>query len=230
MGGAGAVKRMILLDSARIPGDGRELGLYRHDRDFVIKILGGQDLMSTRTHGSEDALGELACEPIADRPRPRVLIGGLGMGFTMASALRKLGPDAEVWVAELVPEVVEWNRGPPGAHAGHPLRDPRVGVRTVDVSIILKAEPHGFDAIALDVDNGPAGLTREGNDWLYSGTGLNASYQALRPGGVLAVWSVGPDRAFSGLLRRTGFEVDEVRTRAHRGKGPRHLIWIARPR
>ena len=220
--------RVTLLDTVAIPNSGGELGLYRHGEDFVIKVVGGQDLMSTRTHGSADALAEIACTEIAGRGRPRVLIGGLGMGFTLASALRHLGHDAEVVVAELVPGVVEWNRGPLGEHAGEPLLDERVTVHEVDVAVLLRAEVSAFDAILLDVDNGPDGLTREGNDWLYSRPGLNASYEALRPKGLLAVWSAGPDRAFTKRLRKTGFEVDEVPVRAHRGKGARHLIWVAR--
>ena len=162
------MKRVKLLDTASIPNGGGELGLYEHGEDFVIKIVGGQDLMSTRTHGSADALAEIACTEIACCERPRVLIGGMGMGFTLASALRHLGQDAEVVVAELVPEVVEWNRGPLGEHAGHPLRDERVIVHEGDVSIILREGGQSFDAILLDVDNGPEGLTTEGNDWLYS--------------------------------------------------------------
>ncbi len=222
------MKREQLLETAPIPGGDRELGLYRHDRDFLIKIVGGQDLMSTRTHGSEDALGETAGAEFTERERARVLIGGLGMGFTLSSALRQLRPDAEVIVAELVPAVVEWNRGPLGEFAGHPLRDERVGVREVDVSIVLRGEVSGFDAIVLDVENGPEGLTREANQWLYSKAGLLVSYRALRPAGVLAVWSAGPDRAFTKRLRGTGFEVAEVKVRAHRGRGARHLIWMAR--
>ncbi len=222
------MKRVKLLDTASIPNNSGELGLYEHGEDFVIKIVGGQDLMSTRTHGSADALAEIACTEIAGRERPRVLIGGLGMGFTLASALRHLGHDAEVVVAELVPDVVEWNRGALGEHAGHPLRDERVTVHEVDVSIILREGGQSFDAILLDVDNGPEGLTTEGNDWLYSRAGLNASYQTLRPKGLLAVWSAGSDQAFTKRLRKAGFEVDEVPVRAHRGKGARHLIWVAR--
>ena len=220
--------RVTLLDTAPIPNSGGELGLYRHGEDFVIKVVGGQDLMSTRTHGSADALAEIACTEITRRERPRVLIGGLGMGFTLASALRHLGHDAEVVVAELVPGVVEWNRGPLGEHAGDPLRDERVTVQEVDVSLVLRAGGPSFDAILLDVDNGPEGLTQRSNDWLYSKAGLNVSYRALRPKGVLALWSAGPDRAFTKRLVRAGFEVDEVPVRAHRGKGARHLIWVAR--
>jgi spermidine synthase len=221
------MKRVTLLDTAAIPGGG-ELGLYEHGEDFVIKVMGGQDLMSTRTHGSADALADLTCPEVAGRERARVLIGGMGMGFTLAAALRHLGPDAEVVVAELVPGVVEWNRGPLGEHAGHPLRDGRVTVQEVDVSLILRAGGRAFDAILLDVDNGPEGLTQKGNDWLYSKAGLNVSFRALRPKGVLGVWSAGTDPAFTKRLGQAGFEVDEVPVRAHRGKGARHLIWVAR--
>ena len=220
--------RMRLLDTAPIPGGGGELGLYQYGEDFVIKVVGGQALMCTRTHGSEDALAEIVCAEVAGREQPRVLIGGMGMGFTLASALRHLGHDAEIVVAELLPAVIEWNRGPLGKHAGHPLRDERVTVHEVDVSLILRAEPRSFDAILLDVDNGPDGLTQEGNHWLYSSAGLNTSYQALRSKGVLAVWSAGPDRAFSKRLRKARFEVDQVRVRAYGRKGARHVIWIAR--
>ena len=222
------MKRVKLLDTAPIPGDRGELGLYEHGQDFVIKVMGGQDLMSTRTHGSADALAEIACTEIAGLERSRVLIGGLGMGFTLAAALRHLGHDAEVVVAELVPGVVEWNRGPLGERAGHPLQDERVTVQEIDVSLLLRAGGRSFDAILLDVDNGPEGLTRKGNDWLYSRAGLNASYQALRASGVLAVWSAGSDRGFTKRLGQAGFEVKEIPVRAHRGKGARHLIWVAR--
>jgi spermidine synthase len=221
------MKRVTLLDTAPMPGGG-ELALYQHGQDFIIKVPGGQDLMSTRTYGSAEALAEIACAELAGRERPRVLIGGLGVGFTLASALRHLGQDAEVVVAELVPGVVEWNRGPLGEHAGHPLRDGRVVVREVDVAIILREGGRAFDAILLDVDNGPEGLTQKGNDWLYSRAGLNVIQRALRPKGVLAVWSAGTDPAFSKRLRKAGFEVDEIPVKAHRGKGARHLIWVAR--
>ena len=220
--------RVKLLDTAPIPGDGGELGLYQHGEDFVIKVIGGQDLMSTRTHGSAEALADLTCPEVAERERPRVLIGGLGVGFTLAAALRHLGPDAEVVVAELVPGVVEWNRGRLGEHANHPLLDERVTVYEADVAIILRAEPRSFDAILLDVDNGPEGLTQKGNDRLYSKAGLGLFYEALRSKGMLAVWSAGPDRAFTKRLGQAGFEVEEVVVRAHRGKGARHLIWVAR--
>ena len=222
------MKRIRLLDTAPIPGGDNELGLYQHDGDFLIKVVGGQDLMSTRIHGSEDKLAEIACREVADRRQVRVLIGGLGMGFTLAAALRNLGQDAEVIVAELVPAVIEWNRGFLGEHSGHPLRDERVTVYEGDVSIILRTVARTFDGILLDVDNGPDGLTQGSNHWLYSRDGLNASYETLRPKGVLAIWSAGPDRAFSKRLRKTGFEVDQVEVRARGRKGAHHVIWIAR--
>ena len=216
-----------LLGSAQVPGDSGELRLYRRGKEFSIRV-NGSELMNSSAHGSEDALAELACAKIADRSRPRVLIGGLGMGYTLAAALRRLGPNARVVVAELVPELVVWNRGPLAALAGHPLEDTRVNVREVDVAQVLQAEQQAYDAILLDVDNGPEGLTRQGNDWLYSRPGLDAAFAALRPAGVLAVWSAGPNPSFSRRLRQAGFKVDEVRVRA---RGPRggghHTIWIA---
>jgi spermidine synthase len=216
-----------LLDTAQIPGSGGELQLYQRNGEFSICIVGAGVLMSTRTHGSEDALAELACRQIAGRHRPRVLIGGLGMGFTLAAALRHLGPDAEVVVAELVPAVVAWNRGPLGMHSGCPLQDERTMVREGDVARFLKAERKAFDAILLDVDNGPEGLTRKKNDWLYTVEGLTASFAALRPKGLLAVWSAGPDRCFTERLRKVGFRVQQNRVRAHSNKGEFHTIWLA---
>lgn len=216
-----------LIDTAEIPGEGRELRLLRRGDDFSIRIDGRGELMNSRLHGSEDALAELGCARLADRARPRVLIGGLGMGFTLAAALKRLGPDADVVVAELVPSVVDWNRGELGAVAGHPLEDPRVTVRTGDVGRLLRKEKAGFDAVLLDVDNGPEGLTHEDNDWLYSLAGLGAALEALRPRGVLGVWSSGPCRAFTDRLRQAGFDAEEVVVRAHRGKGARHVIWLA---
>ena len=216
-----------LLDKAPVPGNSKELRLYRRGREFSIRV-NGCELMNSRAHGSEDALAELACARVADRPRPRVLIGGLGMGYTLASALRRLGASARVVVAELVPEVVEWNHGPLADLAGHPLQDTRVTVREVDVARILQAEHQAYDAILLDVDNGPDGLSLQSNNWLYSPAGLDAAFAALKPEGVLAVWSASPDRSFTRRLRQAGFAVDEVpvRARGQRGGG-RHTIWIA---
>lgn len=217
------------IGTASIPGKGSELRLLQRNDEFSIRIAGTPgELMNTRLHGSEDALAELACRRIADRPQARVLVGGLGMGFTLAAALKALGADAEVVVAELVPGVVEWNRGPLGTAAGNPLADPRTRVSVGDVGELLRREPGGFDAIMLDVDNGPEGLTRRENDWLYSPEGLATAQQALRPDGVLAVWSAGQDPAFTERLRRVGLLVETVTVRAQRpGKGARHCIWLA---
>jgi len=217
-----------LLDSTRVPGDGGELCLYQRGAEFSIKITGRGELMNSRAHGSEDALAELTCARMVNSTNPRLLIGGLGMGFTLAAALRCLGTQAQVVVAELVPGVVAWNRGVLGEPAGHPLRDPRVSVYEKDVARVMKAGTGTYDAILLDVDNGPEGLTRQENDWLYGEDGLNEACAALRAGGVLAVWSAGPDRAFLQRLHKTGFEVEETRVRAHGSKGARHVIWFAR--
>ena len=218
----------ILLDSAQVPGNGGELCLYQRGDDFSIKIVGRGELMNSRVHGSEDALAEHTCARLVDCLNPRLLIGGLGMGFTLAAALKHVGDKARVEVAELVPAVVEWNRGPLGEHAAYPVRDPRVIVHEGDVARIIKSEKKVYDAILLDVDNGPEGLTRKKNDWLYSVDGLNAAYAALRLQGVLAVWSAGPAKDFLQRLRKVGFDVDEVRVRAHGKKGARHIIWFAR--
>lgn len=217
-----------LIDSAPVPGQDAALCLYRRGTDFSIRV-GGAELMNSRLHGSEETMAELACAGIATRPSPGVLIGGLGMGYTLAAALKGLGAEARVVAAELVPAVVAWNRGPLAALAGHPLEDRRVTVRKADVARLLREEPQAYDAILLDVDNGPRGLTRKGNDRLYSRSGLEAAFTALRPAGVFALWSAGPDRTFAGRLRRAGFEVDErcVRARGSRG-GPFHTVWIAR--
>lgn len=216
-----------LIDRAQVPGQGGELRLYQRGGEFSIRLDAGE-LMNSRAHGSEDALAELACARIAVRPGPRVLIGGLGMGYTTAAALRRLGAEAQVLVAELVPAVVRWNRGPLGQLAGRPLHDARVSVCEADVAEVLQAEQQAFDAILLDVDNGPEGLSRKGNDWLYARAGLAAAFAALRPTGVLAVWSAGPDRAFAKRLHQAGFNVNEVRVRARASnKGGRHTIWLA---
>ncbi|MFC1774573.1 spermidine synthase [Pseudomonadota bacterium] len=218
----------ILLDSAQVPGKGGELRLYQRGDEFSIKLEGRGELMNSRVHGSEDALAEHTCARLSDCEKPRLLIGGLGMGFTLAEALRHIGSQAQVVVAELVPEVVTWNRGPLGKFAGNPLEDPRVLVHEGDVARIIDAEQQAYDAILLDVDNGPEGLTRKENDRLYDIDGLNAAYAALRANGVLAVWSAGPDQKFLQRLRKTGFEVEEIRVRSRGAKGARHIIWFAR--
>jgi spermidine synthase len=216
-----------LIDSSPIPGGGGELQLFQRNTEFTINIVGGGVLMSTHAHASEDALAERTCREIAGRSQPRVLIGGLGMGFTLSAALRRLGPEAEVVVAELVPAVVRWNREILGEFAGHPLQDSRTRVREGDVGKVMKEERQGFDAILLDVDNGPSGLTRKKNNWLYGLDGLTVAYTALRPQGLLAVWSAGPDRDFHERLRKVGFTVRQTQARAHGDKGERHIIWLA---
>ncbi len=221
------MKSWKLLDTVQIPGNGGELQLSQRDTEFSISIVGEGVLMSSRAHGSEDALAQLTCSKIAGRSRPRVLIGGLGMGFTLAAALHHLGNNAEVVVAELIPAVVAWNRGPLGEYAGYPLEDERTTVREGDVAKVLKAERRAYDAILLDVDNGPVGLTRKKNNWLYTLDGLTASYAALRPKGLLAVWSAGPDRNFTQRLRKVGFKVKQARVREHDNKGELHTIWLA---
>ncbi len=218
-----------LLGTAVIPDTKTELQLFQSGELFSIKIPGRGDLMNSRVHGSEKALADLACEKLGNNEKPRLLIGGLGMGFTLAAALKAVGPGAEVVVAELVPEVVEWNRTLIGAPAGNPLSDKRSKVIVGDVADIIRQERGGFDAILMDVDNGPEGLVRRENDWLYSAAGLRATRAALRSNGVLTVWSSSPDRAFSKRLRQAGFDVSERVVRPHRaGKGPRHHIWIGR--
>jgi len=215
-----------LLGTAFIPDTNVQLQLYQSGELFSIKIPGRGDLMNSRVHGSEKALAELACENLRSA-KPRLLIGGLGMGFTLAAALKMIGPGAEVVVAELVPEVVTWNRTLIGAVAGDPLADQRSRVFVGDVADLIRREQAGFDAILMDVDNGPEALVRQENNWLYSAAGLKATRAALRPSGVLAVWSSSPDRPFSKRLRQAGFDVREHIVRPHRaGKGPRHHIWI----
>lgn len=215
------------LASAPIPGTQSTLTLRQRGTDFAI-AAGSLELMSSRGKDSEEILAELACADLPDgRPR-RVLVGGLGMGFSLAAALACLRQGDEVAVAELVPEVVDWNRGPLAHLAGAPLDDPRVVLHLGDVGELVRRSRGGFDAILLDVDNGPEGLTRKSNDRLYSPGGVTALRDALRPGGVLTVWSSGPDEGFTRRLSKGGFEVDCRRVRARRnGKGPRRVIWRA---
>jgi spermidine synthase len=217
----------VKLDTARIPGTVEELRLMRRGAEFSIK-LGTNELMNSRLSGSEAALATLAAKKIEAIKKPHLVIGGLGMGFTLRAALAVLGTGARIVVAELVPAVVAWARGPMAEIFGDSLSDPRVSIDETDVSEIIRSHKSKFDAILLDVDNGPEGLTRKANDALYSSVGLNAAYTALRPGGVLAVWSSGPNAAFSKRLRAADFDVNEVAVRATgRGGGARHVIWIA---
>jgi spermidine synthase len=222
------MRHWTLLGEAPIPDTEQSLSLYQGKDDFFIKISsGGGELMNSRKHGSEDALGTLPCQRLRNRESARVLIGGLGMGFTLAAVLKELGPGAEVTVAELIPEVVDWNRGPLGERSGFPLDDPRTKVHVGDVAKLFKRKRGYFDVIALDVDNGPEGLTQSANDWLYSTPGIVAAQEALTPNGILAYWSAGPDQAFHDRLRCCGFLVEEVTVFAHGKKGARHTIWLA---
>jgi spermidine synthase len=219
------VKPAELLGQTRTP-DGAELALTRRGSEYVI-LASGKSLMSSRMHGSEEALATFACRRARTLEEPCVLVGGLGMGFTLRATLDLLPPDATVVVAELVPGVVEWNRGPLGPLAGHPLKDARVVVDVNDVADTLAANPGRFDAILLDVDNGPAAFTATDNAGLYSDRGLAAARVALTVGGVLAVWSAWEDRRFEQRLRHCGFtvQVERVRGRLKKG-GPRHTIFL----
>ena len=215
----------VLLGSASVPGDDGELRLYQRGSEFSIRIA-QYELMNSRVHGSEDALGMLAANRIGGRAA-RILVGGLGMGFTTAALLKGLGAQAEVTVAELVPEVVAWNRGPLGEVSGKPLEDRRVQVVENDVAHLLKAGKAAWDAILLDVDNGPAGMTSKTNNWLYSPEGLRAAHAALRPDGMLAVWSSGDDAAFTRRMKQAGFATEKIPVRGRGAAGgPRYLIWL----
>ena len=215
-----------VIDTADIAGGG-PLRLIRRGEEYSI-MLGSNELMNSRLSGSEEALAGLACERIRGRPRPRLLIGGLGMGFTLRAALAALPIDAELVVAELVPAVIAWARGPMAHIFAGSLDDPRVRVVEGDVAAPIRAGRSAWDAILLDVDNGPAGITHPGNDRLYGREGLAESKAALRCGGVLAVWSSAPDAGFTAGLRKAGFLVEQVAARARGARGGgRHVIWIA---
>src|SRR5882757_5489510 len=217
----------VKIDTAAIPGTDEELRLKRRGKEFSI-MLGTNELMNSRLSGSEAALATLAAKKIEKVTKPHMLVGGLGMGFTLRAALGALGNKAQIVVVELVPAVVAWARGPMAEIFGDSLSDPRVSIREADVTEIIRTHRSKFDAILLDVDNGPEGLTRKANDALYSSAGLKAAHTALRPGGVLAVWSSGPNAPFANRLRAADFDVNEVAVRATgRGGGARHVIWIA---
>ena len=216
----------VQLDTVAVPGEQDVLRLMQRGDEFSIRI-GTIELMNNRLRGSEEALATLTCARLHDRPRARVLIGGLGMGFTLRAALDGLGSEAGVVVAELVPAVAAWARGPLAKLFAGSLDDPRVELRLEDVSRSIQSGPAQYDAILLDVDNGPEGLTRRANDWLYDMWGLRRARYALRSNGVLAVWSDGPDRKFKARLQRSGFAVDEVRVHANGSSGRRHVLWLA---
>ncbi len=216
-----------LIDTAQIPGGAGALRLMRRGAEFSI-MLGNNELMNSRLSGSEQALATLSCERIHSCREPRILIGGLGMGFTLRAVLAVVNSKARVVVAELVPAVVAWARGPMAEFHGSSLTDPRVSIRETDVGRLINSARASYDAILLDVDNGPEGLTREANDGLYHLAGLRAAREALCPGGVLAVWSSGPDRSFTQRLHRAGFGVEEIKVRANGGRGgARHVVWMA---
>lgn len=220
--------RRTLIEWVQLPASDRALELYQSGDEYIIEVSGRGELMSTRKHGSEDALGRMPCELLERRDDAQVLIGGLGMGFTLAAALAATGSSARITVAELVPEIVDWNRGPLGAHAGHPLSDPRTVVHIGDVAGLLRAPDARYDVIALDVDNGPEGFSSSANDWLYSPEGIACAKDRLSRGGVLAYWSATPDDRFVKRLRRCGLNVTQTAVHAHGTKGPRHTIWLAR--
>jgi spermidine synthase len=218
-----------LIGEAEVPG-GPPLRLFRRGSDFMI-VLERNELMSTRMHGSEVALGTMACDRLAGHKAPHLLIGGYGMGYTLRAVLGQLGPGAHVTLVELVPGIIDWARGPMAAVTAGCLDDPRVTLTMGDVGASMAHSNAQYDAILLDVDNGPEGLTRAANDGLYSPQGLANAKQALRPGGILAVWSAAPDTAFGRQLERGGFSVETVKVRAREtGKGASHIIWFATKR
>ncbi|EBX4816955.1 hypothetical protein DRY87_25360 [Salmonella enterica subsp. enterica serovar Newport] len=214
----------ILLDSTKTP-DGQPLRLKRRGAEFSI-MLGTNELMNSRLFGSEEALAQLSIARLRN-DAPEMLIGGLGMGFTLRAALAALGPKARVTVAELIPAVVDWARGPMVEIFDGSLDDPRANVVTADVGALIGQASAAYDAILLDVDNGPDGLTVDANDRLYSSAGLARARAALKVGGVLAVWSAHPDERFSRRLGQAGFAVEQVNTRARGKRGAKHVIWLA---
>jgi spermidine synthase len=222
------MKPMERLGEARTPS-GTVLALYRHDGAYLIRA-DGVELMSTRRHLSEDRLADVACARLRDVTGARVLIGGLGLGFTLRAALRQLRDDAEVVVAELVAEVIAWNADPRYDLSAEAMRDPRVRVVHDDVVRVLAANVGGFDAIMLDTDNGPDGMLMSENGRLYAMRGIERTVAALRPGGTIAYWSVGDDPRFAGALQRAGLRVETLRVRAHDTAGPMHTLYVATPR
>lgn len=216
-----------LLDSV-VGAHGQEIALFRRGSEFSVQVDEAV-LMNSDSHHSEDELARLGCVRCTGKPGKRVLVGGLGMGFTLRAALDCLEPDAQVDVAELFPEIVTWNRGPLGVLAGSPLTDPRVRVRLGDVATLLESSVAEYDAILLDVDNGPVAFTAESNDSLYGDDGIERIARALRPGGVLALWAMVDDGSFTARLRDASFHVQKHRVRARVGDGPAHLLWLAWP-
>jgi spermidine synthase len=220
----------LQIDTAGVPGADVELRLMRRGAEFSM-MLGSSELMNSRLSGSEEALATLVCKRLEAVKVPHLLIGGLGMGFTLRAALAVLGSEARILVAELVPAVIDWARGPMADIFAGSLDDPRASILSADVVEVIRSRPSAFDAILLDVDNGPESLIRRANDALYDLKGLKTIHRALRPGGVLAVWSSGPNASFSKRLRDAGFAVNEVAVRATTKRcGARHVIWFATKR
>ncbi|HEX8437603.1 hypothetical protein [Archangium sp.] len=222
------MKPWKVIDRAPAPGGG-ELVLHQRGEEFAIRA-NGRELMSSRQHGSEEKMAEVACTQLTGK-RPRVLIGGLGLGYTVRAALERLPPEAQVVVSELVPAVVAWNQGVLAPLAGRPLEDSRVMVEARDVGVLLREAEGEYDAVLLDVDNGPEALTQEANRWLYGERGLTAIQRALKSRGVLVVWSASSDPAFANRLKRAGFDTEVVETPARgKGGGPMHTLFIGRVR
>ncbi|MEP6829783.1 MAG: hypothetical protein ABI963_05550 [Rhizomicrobium sp.] len=216
----------VHLDTATVPGGGSELKLMQRGGEFSI-MAGSIPLMNSRMSSSEVVLAELACDRLRGKPNAHILIGGYGMGFTLRAALAGLKADARITVAELVPAVIKWARGPMAELTANGLSDPRVNIREVDVGGLIASAQASFDAILLDVDNGPDGLSRSENDRLYNLRGLHAARKALRPKGLLAIWSAAPNKEFFNRLGHAGFVVEEIKARANKGRGVRHIIWAA---
>lgn len=221
----------VQLGTAQIPNNGGELKFSQRGDEFSIRLSGIRgELMNSRVYNSEKELSTLGCAHIKSSNNAHVLVGGLGMGYTLAAALGAVNETAQVTVAELIPEVVEWNRGELGNCAKNPLQDPRTRVHLGDVRGLLNTKKPTFDAILLDVDNGPEGLTHSDNNWIYSLAGLQEIYKVLRPKGMLAIWSAGPDHLFTVRLKKAGYEVSTRIARARKGKGSKHTIFLARKR
>lgn len=220
------MKKWTLVDKTPT-ADGRTISLYEHDGSYTIRV-NGAILMSTRQHASEERIAELACAHLKGKRRARVLIGGLGFGYTLKAALAAVAADAQVVVAEILAAVIAWNRNPSFKLAASEMEDPRVTVRHQDVSTVIREAQGGFDSIILDVDNGPAALSTDGNDRLYDRAGLHALRKALRPGGCAAFWSVAPDPAFEKLMASAGFIVDVQRCRSRPNAGRWHTLFLGR--
>ncbi|WP_299596790.1 MnmC family methyltransferase [uncultured Microbulbifer sp.] len=225
------MKPWIELGTAQIPNNGGILTLRQRDREFSISLSGPRgELMNSRRFNSEQQLSVLGCAHLKTQQNARIVVGGMGMGYTLAAALEAVPSSAEVIVADLIPEVVEWNRGPLGDCAGRPLDDSRVAVHIGDVAELLVQRDGEYDAVLLDVDNGPEGLTHSDNNWLYSIEGTSSIYRSLSRGGMLAVWSASPDTVYVSRLKKAGFQVEAKTVRERPGKGARHTIFLARKR